>query len=68
MNVRARKALGCFLLLAYLAIYAGLAATLGGWLLPHVPQWALLIYYVIAGVAWVAPLKPLLRWMNGDAR
>jgi hypothetical protein len=65
MHIRVRKALGCMALLAYLAIYAGLAAMFGGWLLMHAPQWLLAPYYLVAGLAWVAPLKPLFRWMNG---
>jgi predicted membrane channel-forming protein YqfA (hemolysin III family) len=64
MNTRTRKALGCFVLLAYLALYAALAATLGTYVLAHTPNWAALIYYVVAGVVWVAPLKPLFDWMN----
>lgn len=64
MNMRARKAVGCFALLAYLGLYAALAATLGSVLLPLIPAWAELIYFVIAGIIWVFPLKPLFGWMN----
>lgn len=64
MKMRARKALGCFALLAYLTLYAACAAALGGYLLPLLPVWAELIYFVVAGVAWVIPLKPLFGWMN----
>jgi len=68
MNIRTRKAIGCAGLLAYLAIYAAIAATLGGLLAEHAPNYALIAYYAIAGVAWVAPLKPLFAWMNGAAK
>jgi hypothetical protein len=64
MNMRARKAVGCAGLLAYLAVYAIAAATLGAWLLPRLPFWAELLYYAAAGVVWIAPLKPLFTWMN----
>lgn len=64
MNIRARKAVGCFALLAYLALYAAAAATLGAALLPVLPGWAELLFYALAGVAWTAPLKPLFAWMN----
>jgi hypothetical protein len=64
MDARARKALGCFVLLAYLALYAGAAATLGALLQPIWPFWAELLFYVVAGVAWVIPMKPLFAWMN----
>jgi hypothetical protein len=64
MDARARKAAGCFVLLAYLALYAAGAATLGAYIWAYAPNWAGLIYYAIAGIVWVAPLKPLFAWMN----
>lgn len=64
MNARTRKAIGCFVLLAYLALYAGLATTFGAWLLARAPGWAALPYFVAAGLVWVLPLKPLFGWMN----
>ncbi len=64
MQMRTRKAVGCFALLAYLTLYLALAATLGAILLPMLPSWAELIYYVIAGIVWVFPLKPLIQWMT----
>jgi predicted membrane channel-forming protein YqfA (hemolysin III family) len=64
MDMRARKALGCFALLAYLAVYAAIAATLGSFLLPVLPAWAELIFYAVAGIIWILPLKPLFSWMN----
>jgi hypothetical protein len=67
MNIRARKAIGCAALLAYVALYAIAAATLGTILGPQIPQIALLFYYAFAGIAWVAPLKWLFSWMNGRA-
>ncbi|HJS80387.1 MAG TPA: DUF2842 domain-containing protein [Vitreimonas sp.] len=67
MDTRARKAAGCFGLLAYLAIYALGAASLGAWLAPFLPTWAELAYYAIAGIIWIFPLKPLFAWMNRGA-
>jgi hypothetical protein len=64
MNQRTRKAVGCLVLLAYLALYAVLAASLGLALAPLLPNWAELIFYAVAGIAWVLPLKPLFGWMN----
>ena len=63
MNARTRKAIGCFVLIAYLGLYAAGAAALGASVLAHAPNWAL-IYFLAAGVIWVAPLKPLFAWMN----
>lgn len=64
MNPRTRKAIGCFVLIAYLALYAAGAAALGAAVLGHAPNWAALLYFLVAGVIWVAPLKPLLAWMS----
>ena len=64
MNMRARKAIGCLGLLAYLGVYALLAASLGAALTSLIPTWAQLAYYAAAGVIWIFPLKPLFGWMN----
>jgi len=64
MHTRTRKAIGCFGLLAYLALYATLAANLGASLAPHLPASGELAYYAVAGVIWIFPLKPLFGWMN----
>lgn len=66
MDIRTRKAVGCAILLTYMAIYAVLAATLGAYLLPILPFWAALIFYAAAGLVWILPLKPLFGWMNRD--
>lgn len=67
MNPRTRKALGCFVLLGYIALYSVLAASLGVALVPIVPVWAQLVFYAIAGIIWIFPLKPLFAWMNRGA-
>lgn len=64
MDVRVRKALGCFVLLAYIAVYTVMAASLGVALIPVLPTWAQLVFYAIAGVIWIFPLKPLFGWIN----
>jgi hypothetical protein len=67
MDARTRKAIGCFALLAYLTVYAVLAASLAVMLAPALPAWAELFYYASAGVVWVFPLRPLFAWMNRGA-
>lgn len=64
MKIRTRKALGCFILLAYIAIYTVLATSLGVALVPLIPTWAQLIFYAVAGIVWIFPLKPLFAWIN----
>jgi hypothetical protein len=64
MNMRTRKALGCAGLLAYLAAYVGLAVAVGATYAVTWPPWAQFLFYAVAGVIWIAPLKPLFEWMN----
>ena len=68
MEMRTRKAVGCFVLLAYIAVFALFAASLGVALIPLIPAWAQLIFYAIAGIVWIFPLKPLFAWMNGGPK
>lgn len=64
MQQSTKKAIGCAALLTYMALYAAAAAALGAALIPHLPAWGELAYYAVAGVIWIAPLKPLFVWMN----
>ena len=58
-----RKPAGIFAILVLIAAWAtlvaSLAGTVSGW-----PWPAQALFYLIAGLAWVLPLKPLLRWME----
>ena len=58
-----RKPAGAIGILAYLTLWvvliASFSATIG-----RLPALAQLPLYVLAGVAWIAPLKPVLRWME----
>jgi len=61
-----RKPVTALVLLAYMAAYIVLAATLGG-LIAGWPRWAQMVFYVAAGICWIIPLKPLFAWMNRGA-
>lgn len=58
-----RKIIASIVMLAFLALWIYLAATIGTQI-TDAPGWLQLIFYIIAGFAWVLPLRPLLRWMN----
>jgi predicted membrane channel-forming protein YqfA (hemolysin III family) len=60
---RLRMLAGGFFMLAWLIAYVVIAATIGG-MLSKAPQWVSLVYYIVAGFGWVAPLKPLIAWMS----
>ena len=58
-----RKPAGIFAILALIAVWAAAIASLAG----TVGKWPILVqalFYLVAGIAWVFPLKPLLRWME----
>ena len=58
-----RKPAGIFAILALIAIWSVLVVSLAG----GVSRWPILlqgIFYLVAGIAWILPLKPLLRWME----
>ena len=58
-----RKPTGIFAILALITVWAVLVVSLSG----AVSQWPILVqalFYLIAGLAWILPLKPLLRWME----
>lgn len=62
MAPRLKKLIGLGALLPGLAIYLVAAAAIG----ERVPDHALvkLLYYAAAGLAWVLPVRRLMRWMN----
>ncbi|HVF36521.1 MAG TPA: DUF2842 domain-containing protein [Sphingomicrobium sp.] len=58
-----RKPTGIFAILALIAAWAAVVASLAG----EVGSWPVLIqsgFYLVAGLIWVLPLKPLLKWME----
>jgi len=63
-----RQLAGIALIAALIALWAAFVASLA----PLVGQWPVLIqapYYLFMGVAWVIPLKPLVRWaQTGSSR
>ncbi len=58
-----RKPAGIFAILALIAAWAALVASLS----VMVGAWPVLLqapFYLVAGLVWILPLKPLLRWME----
>ena len=62
MPARVRKLIGGAAILAFLLFYMGLMAAVAD----HLPnqQAIKLAFFVVAGMAWGAPLIPLISWMN----
>lgn len=58
-----RKPAGILGLLGYLAVYALIIASFAD-TLSALPMPVTFLAYLVAGVAWILPLKPLFLWMN----
>ena len=58
-----RKLIGSLVLVAWMVAYIAVAAVVGDRIASEHWAWKLL-YFPIVGVAWVLPLKPLLRWIH----
>jgi hypothetical protein len=64
MPLRLRKLIGAFALLALVVVWALLAMALAQSVLTSVSGWVAAIYYVLAGMGWILPAMPLIRWMS----
>ena len=64
MSVRTRKFIGTIALLALVIVWALLAMALAQSALTNINGWIAAIYYVVAGLGWVLPAMPLIKWMS----
>jgi hypothetical protein len=67
MSIRTRKLIGAFALFALVTVWALLAMAVAQF--PPIFESRLIsgIYYVVAGIGWVLPAMPLVKWMSGGA-
>jgi hypothetical protein len=64
MSIRLRKFIGTIFLFALVIVWALVAMALAQAPLIHDNPIASVAYYVIAGLGWVLPAMPLVRWMS----
>ena len=62
-----RKPAGIALILLLILVWAAIVVSLFE-LIRTLPWPAHLLYFLAAGILWVLPLKPLLRWMESGRR
>jgi hypothetical protein len=64
MRMRTRKLIGGIALIALVTIWSLLAMSVAQF--PAIKAHGLIetLYYVVAGLAWVLPAMPLIRWMS----
>ncbi len=64
MSIRQRKLAGTIALLLFLAIYALAAMLVAVALQVNATKTVELLYYVVAGLAWVIPAGAIIKWMQ----
>ena len=66
MRRRTRKLIGAFAMLAFVVVYALLAMALAqSRPLQESGKLVQGVCYAILGLAWIIPIMPLIRWMEG---
>jgi hypothetical protein len=68
MSMRWKKLLGVFLLIAIIAIYVLLVMRAAVAILPNAGSILEFVFYAVAGMAWVIPVRYLIVWMNTPGR
>ena len=64
MSARHRKLIGAAALFVLVTVWALLAMALAQSILTSINGLVAAIYYVVAGLGWVLPAMPLVRWMS----
>jgi hypothetical protein len=64
MTRRTRKLIGTLAMLVFVMFYALLVMALAQPILRGASTWTQLAFYAVAGLAWVAPIMPLIAWME----
>ena len=67
MTLRLRKFIGAIALFVLVIVWALVAMALAQ--MPAIRENAFIsvAYYVIAGIGWVLPAMPMVRWMSGGS-
>ena len=63
MPIRLRKLIGAFALFVLVIVWALLAMAVAQFPVIKANGVVEALYYVVAGLAWVLPAMPLMRWM-----
>ena len=63
MGIRTRKLIGTVALLVLITVWALLAMAFAQFALRSAHGAVVALYYVLAGLGWVLPAMPLVKWM-----
>jgi len=58
-----RKPFGMFVILGLIAAWAFIIGSFSG-PIGSLPGWLQVPIYIVTGIIWIMPLKPLLAWME----
>ena len=64
MTIRTRKLIGTVALIDLAACWTLLEMALAQSILTSTNGWVELVYYVVAGIGWVLPAMPIVKWMS----
>jgi hypothetical protein len=64
MPIRLRKLVGAIMLIVLVATWALVAMALAQSAVVKTDGLIEVIYYIVAGLGWVLPAMPLIRWMS----
>ena len=64
MRRRSRKFVGAVVMLVFVFVYAIAIVALAQGRLQDAGWLAQAIFYLVAGIGWIIPLMPLIRWME----
>ena len=67
MSPRSKKLIGAVVIILWVPVYALIAMRVGVELLPEANPLAALVYYAIAGTAWIIPIGLMMPWMNRES-
>ncbi len=68
MSIRTRKLIGAIGLLVLVAVWALLAMAFAQFAFSNPNAYMAWIFYVVAGMGWIFPAMPLIKWMEGGKR
>jgi hypothetical protein len=68
MTIRHRKLIGAVALIILAFAWALLAMALAQSVLTSINGFVAAIYYLVAGLGWVLPAMPLIKWMSRPDR
>ena len=68
MPRRLRTLVGTITILVFVCVYALCAIAIADSRIVNAPKLVQTIAYIVLGIAWIFPIMPLIRWMEGGRR